>query len=287
MIAIGASNTATGLFGSFVVDGSLSKTAAADSAGQKTQLASVILSAAVFITILWFTWIFEALPEATLGAIVIHAVWHLIDLDKIGRYWKVRRDDFYAGLAALLGVLAFGILEGLIIAVSVSFLLLLARVSRPGWSILGRVVDEESDDVAFQSLELHSDAETFPGLLIIRFDADLFFANANVFADGVREAVDATDPKPSVVLFDAESVSDIDSTALLVMRDLRKELAAEGIDLWAARLKTRVTETVDRTGAEEFGRRFPTVRVAVKAFQAGDGLDESAESQEDEQAGEP
>jgi len=282
MIALGAANAATGLVGSFVVDGSLSKTAAADSAGQKTQLASVILTAAVFITILWFTWIFEMLPEATLGAIVIHAVWHLIDFHKISRYWKVRHDDFYAGFAALLGVLVFGILAGLIIAVGVSFLLMLARVSRPGWSVLGRTIDEESDDVAFQSLESHPDAETFPGLLIIRFDADLFFANANVFADDVREAVDAADPKPSVVLFDAESVSDIDSTAMMVMQELRDELAADGIDLWTARIKSRVQETVDRVEGLDMGRVFPTVRVAVKAFQEREASDEISAAGEDD-----
>ncbi|MEA2026442.1 MAG: SulP family inorganic anion transporter, partial [Chloroflexota bacterium] len=268
MIALGAANAATGIVGSFVVDGSLSKTAAADQARQKTQFASLALTAAVFITILFLTGLFENLPEATLGAIVIHAVWHLIDFGKIRRYWKVRRDDFYAGFAALLGVLAFDILTGLIIAVSVSFLLILARVSRPGWSILGRTLDKESDDVAFQSVESHPDAETFPGLLIIRFDADLFFANANVFADDVRDAIERTDPKPSVVLFDAESVSDVDSTAMMVMRDLREELVGQGIELWTARMKTRVRETIGRVDDLEFGRVFPTVRVAVEAFKA-------------------
>jgi high affinity sulfate transporter 1 len=267
MIALGASNAASGLVGSFVVDGSLSKTAAADGAGQKTQLASVILVSAVLVTILFFLWVFEMLPEATLGAIVIHAVWHLVDFDKIARYWKIRRDDFWAGFAALIGVLVFGLLVGLIIAVAVSFLLLLARVSRPSWSVLGRTVDEASDDVAYQDIVSHPDAETFPGLLIIRFDADLFFANANVFADSVSEAISAADPKPRVVLFDAESVSDIDSTAMMAMRQLRDELAAEGIKLWTARMKTRVRETIDRVDSLEMGRVFPSVRAAVAAYQ--------------------
>ena len=268
MIALGASNLATGLVGSFVVDGSLSKTAAADSAGQKTQFASLALTAAVFFTILFLTGLFENLPEATLGAIVIHAVWHLIDLDKIGRYWSVRRDDFWAGAAALLGVLIFGLLAGLLIAIGVSFLLMLARVSRPQWAILGRTHDEVSDDVAFQSVETHPDAETFPGLMIIRFDADLFFANVNVFADSVHEAVDAADPTPTVVLIDAESISDIDSTALMALRDLRAELDAQGIEIWAARVKSRVSEVIGRTNGVREGHVFPTVRAAVAAFEA-------------------
>jgi SulP family sulfate permease len=272
MIAIGAANTASGLVGAFVVDGSLSKTAAADQAGQKSQFTSVILFAAVFITILFLTGLFENLPEATLGAIVIHAVWHLIDFQKIGRYWTIRRDDFWAGAAALLGVLIFGLLAGLAIAVAVSFVLLLARVSRPRWNILGRTEHAASDDVAYQAIDTHPDAETFPGLLIIRFDADLFFANASIFADDVRDAIEASEPKPRVVIFDAESVSDIDSTAMMAMRDLKQELANEGTELWIARMKSRVSETLARIDGYETGRVFPTVRIAVRAF-----LDEEAQ----------
>ena len=221
MIALGVSNAATGLFGSFTVDGSLSKTAAADQAGQKTQMASIALSAAVFITILFLTGLFTNLAEATLAAIIIHAVWHLIDFEKITRYISIRKDDFWAGVVAVLGVLLFDILTGLLIAVGLSFLLLLARASRPRWNILGRTGEEESEDVAFQGLDAHPDAETFPGLVMIRFDADLFFANASVFADDISSAIEAAGSPTSVVLIDAESINDVDSTAIEVIRDLR------------------------------------------------------------------
>lgn len=268
MIGMGVANAASGLVGSFVVDGSLSKTAAGDQAGQKTQLASVALSAAVFITILFLTGLFYSLPEATLGAIVIHAVWHLINFEKVGRYLRFRREDFYAGLAALLGVLLLDILAGLLIAVAVSFVLLLARVSRPNWTLLGRVRDEASDDVSYQGLDAHPDAETFPGLLITRFDGDLFFANANVFTDDVRGAVAAADPRPRVVLLDGESINDIDATALDAISELRDELEAEGIETWVARVKESVWETAQRAEGFSIGRRFASVRAAVAAFQA-------------------
>jgi high affinity sulfate transporter 1 len=286
MIGIGASNAAAGFVGAFVVDGSLSKTAAADQAGQKSQFASVALFAAVFITILLLTGLFENLAEATLGAIVIHAVWHLIDFERVNRYWKIRHDDFWAGLAALLGVLVFDILTGLLIAVGVSFLLLLARASRPRWAVLGRTAVEGSDDTTFADVSTHPDAETYPGLLIIRFDADLFFANANVFADDVQSAVEAADPRPSVVLIDAESVSDVDSTALLVIRDLRDELAGEGIELWVARVKSRIVETASRVDGLEADKSFPSVRSAVRAFQEY-GPDATAADVEAEDAGPP
>ena len=269
MIALGASNAAAGLFGGFVVDGSLSKSAAADQAGQKTQMASFMLTVAVFITILFLTGLFENLAEATLGAIVIHAVWHLIDLGKVSRYLKVRRDDFWAGLVAMLGVLLFDILTGLAIAVIVSMIFLVGRASRPNWAILGRVRDEESDDIAFQSLENHPHAETFPGLLILRFDADIFFANANVFRDAVRAAVAEPDPPIQVVLLDAESIFDVDSTALAMLAELRQELEAEGIVFWVARVKDHLMEELERFDAIEpihFERMFPTVRAAVDSF---------------------
>jgi len=271
MIGLGAANLATGVVGAFVVDGSLSKTAAADQAGQRTQLASLALTAAVFVTILLLTGLFENLPEATLGAIVIHAVWHLIDFERVGRYWSVRRDDFWAGAAALFGVLVFDILAGLVIAVVTSFLLLLARASRPSWSVLGRTLDEDSDDVAFQDISTHPGAETFPGLLIVRFDADLFFANANVFVEDMRGAIAAADPRPSVVLLDAESISDVDTTALAILRDFRKELEAEGIEVWMARLKTRVRELIELVHGMPPEHVYPTVRSAVAAFEARQG----------------
>ncbi|MFQ5966890.1 MAG: SulP family inorganic anion transporter [Acidimicrobiia bacterium] len=269
MVALGASNAAAGFFGGFVVDGSLSKSAAADQAGQKTQMASFVLTAAVFITILFLTGLFANLAEATLGAIVIHAVWHLIDFGKIARYLKVRKDDFWAGLAAMLGVLVFDILAGLAIAVGVSIVFLVARASRPHSAILGRVRDEESDDIAFQSLENHPQAETFPGLIIFRFDADLFFANANVLKEAVRDAIASTEPTPRVVLIDAETIFDVDSTALAAMAELVEELGAEGIEIWMARVKDHLVEMLERADAirpVHFERLFPSVRAAVEAF---------------------
>lgn len=273
MVGLGAANLTTGVVGAFVVDGSLSKTAAADQAGQRTQLASVALTAAVFVTILFLTGLFENLPEATLGAIVIHAVWHLIDFERVGRYWSLRRDDFWAGAAALIGVLVLGILAGLVIAVGTSFLLLLARASRPSWSVLGRTLHEGSDDVAFQDVSTHPEAESFPGLLIIRFDADLFFANANVFVDDVREAIMAADPRPTVVLLDAESISDVDTTALTVLREYRHELESEGVEVWMARLKSHLSQFVQRAHGVAPDHVYPTVRAAVAAFQARQVLD--------------
>jgi MFS superfamily sulfate permease-like transporter len=132
--------------------------------------------------------------------------------------------------------------------------------------------------VAYQDVATHPGAETFPGLLIIRFDADLFFANATVFADHVTEAVSEAEIRPSVVLIDAEAISDADSTALLVVRDLRDELADQGIELWTARVKSRVAEGAGRVEGVEADTVYPTVRSAVAAFEARAVAGEPAES---------
>jgi SulP family sulfate permease len=268
MFALGAASLGAGLAGSFTVDGSLSKTAAADQAGQRTQLASFVVVAAVFLTILFLTGLFEQLPEATLGAIVIHAVWHLIDLGRVGRFWTLRRADFWPGLVALAGVLVLGILLGLLVAIAVSFLLVLARATRPSWGVLGRVADERTGEVVYRRTAAHADARTIPGLVIVRFDAELFFANANVFAAAVRSSL-ADAPQPvRVVLIDAESVNDIDATAMAVLRELDDELRGASIELWFARLKASLEASMARFGIDSGGRRYPSVERAVIDFEA-------------------
>ncbi len=272
LIALGAANAGAGLFGGFVVDGSLSKSAAAEAAGQKTQMASVVLSVAVFVTILFLTGLFENLAEATLGAIVIHAVWRLIKFGKVGRYRPVRRGDFAAGLAALLGVLVFDILAGLGIAVVLSRLVLLARASRPPWYLLGRTREagpDDDDHVVFRNIATHPQARTTPGLVILRFDAQLFFANANVFRQAVLDCVDAADTPVRVVLVDAEGITDIDATALAMLDQLITDLADRGVQLWTARMSQPVADITSRHAhiAEVHpAREYPTVRSAVDAF---------------------
>ncbi len=271
MIALGAANAGAGLSGGFVVDGSLSKTAAADGAGQQTQLTSVIVAALVLITALWFTGLFENLPEATLAAIVIHAVWHLIDFEKVGRYARIRKDDFWAGFAALVGVLAFGILPGLAVAVILSLFFLVGRASRPNTEILGEITHDGI--TVYRSVDRYPNARQVPGLLIYRFDAQLFFANAPVFEERLMEAIAAAETPVEVALVDAEGIGDIDSTALVMLHDLQEKLALRGISLWFARVRGEPREVVQ--DAEAFAHLeeppiYPTVGLGVRAFEAGD-----------------
>ena len=173
LIGLGMANLGAGLLQGFTVGGSLSKTAANDAVGGRTQVAGIAAAALVLLTMLVLTPLFHNLPEATLGAVVIFAVWGLMDVAALRRYWRLRRLDFVLALTALMGELVFDVLPGLLLAVVVSLILLIYRASRPHLAVLGKVPGQH----AYASAEQHSEYTTVPGLLIVRVDAPLFFAN--------------------------------------------------------------------------------------------------------------
>jgi high affinity sulfate transporter 1 len=264
MIALGVANTGAGLSQGFVVDGSLSKTAASDEAGANSQMVSIIVAAMVIVTVLFLTPLFENLPEATLGAIVIHAVWHLINFAKLRYYRRVKGIDYWAAIVAIVGVLAFGILLGLILAVTLSLLGLLIHAKRPTTAFLGKVPGEN----VYGDIEEFPDAVTVPGLLIFRFEEQLFFANAPDFRQEIRLAI-AADPTIQMVLVDAEAINDLDVTAVDMLSELYDELSKAGVDLRFARMRANVEVYMQRAGLEETigaGHFYPSVESGVQAF---------------------
>ena len=267
LIAYGAANAGAGISQGFVVDGSLSKTAASVGAGAKSQMVSIIAAVIILITIVALTPLFYALPEATLGAIVIHAVWHLINFRKLQAYRKVTSLDFWTAVICMFGVLALGILQGLVLAIGIGLLALIIGTKTRATSILGRVPDEN----IFRGLENYPDGQTYPGLLILRFDGSLFFANAPDFADEVRVGVELSDPAPRVVLIDGESINGIDATAINTIIELNDELARKDITLRFARVRANVMEIMQRAGLEEvIGSQdfYTSVHDGVDAFLA-------------------
>jgi anti-anti-sigma factor len=266
MIGLGFANLGAGFSQGFVVDGSMSRSSAANQAGVMSQMSSIIFAAMMVITIIALTPLFKNLPEATLGAIVIHAVWHLIDLSELKRLHKIRFDDFLAASVALLGVLVLGILQGLVIAVLLSLLQLLRRIKAPSTAVLGRV---PSRDV-FRNIENYAGAQTYSGLLILRFDGLLFFANAPNFREKVKLSV-KDDPTIRMVLVDFESVSDIDTTAIDMLEKLNGELAKINIDMRFSRMNKSVREFFKKSGLEEIigaEHFYISVREGVDAYLA-------------------
>jgi len=247
LIALGVASTGAGISQGFVVDGSLSKTSASVEAGGKSQMVSIIAAVIILITIVALTPLFYALPEATLGAIVIHAVWHLINPKTLTRYRKFPQLDFWTAVIAMVGVLTLGILQGLLLAAFIGILALLVATKTRSTSILGKVPGEK----IYLGLENYPEGETFPGLLILRFDGSLYFANAPDAANELRAAIEMSDPSPKVVLIDGESINSIDATAIIQLEEVVDELKRSGIELKFARIRSNVMEIVERTGFVE------------------------------------
>jgi len=270
LVALGASNLGAGLLQGFSVDASLSRSAVADSSGVKSQMSGFILFAFLVVTMLVLMPLFQNLPEAVLGAIVIAAVTHLVDIGALRRLRRVDHTDFLLALICFSGVLVFGILMGLLIAVVVSLLALVFRAYRPSAAVLGRApgaIDDEA--LRYRGLDDHPDCETFPGLVILRVDGELFFANARWFRDTVRSLVRGQSPPVREVLVHAGAVPYIDTTAATMLTELIAELDESDVELDFARVTTPLYEDLERNGIVELvgGERFhDTVAAGVEEY---------------------
>lgn len=271
MIGLGAANLGAGLSGGFVVDGSLSKTAAGVDAGQKTQMTSIITAIFVLITIVALTGLFEPLPEAVLGAIVVHAVWKLIDFSGFAALWRARRIDFWLAIAAFLGVILIDILEGIIIGIVLSLVALIYRASFPQGTEIGRVEDDEGH-YEFVGVDANPDAETLPGVVVFRPFGSLIFSNAAAFSQQARELLwQRTDPPASVLIVDCEQMADLDITGAEEIVSLRDQLADAGVELWLARLHGDALAIAESAGVVDAigeDRIKATVRLAGQSYRA-------------------
>ena len=244
LIAIGASNTGAGLFTGFPIGSSLSKSAANDRAGARTPASLVTAAAATALVALFLTPLFEPLPEATLGAIVVVAVASMMKVAKMRQLWQLRRVDFWLAMIALVGVLVVPTLEALGIAVVVSLAMLVWRSSQPRLTFLGRARG------GLEPVDLRAaPTAAIPGLLIVRPDEMLFFANVAAVRDGIIEAAAAAEPRPTVVLLDLALTPEVDVPVVEALQDLDQRLAAEGIELWLSGLRPDARDLLDRAGA--------------------------------------
>ena len=287
LIALGASNLGAGLFQGFAVDASLSRSAIADEAGMKTQVSSLIAFALVLITAVALAPLFRNLADATLAALIIISVVNLISIDEFRRLYGLDKVEFGLAVISLLGVLLFGILPGLAVAIVAALSALVYRGYRPHTAVLGRVTgDEEDEDYGFRDIERHPQAETYPGLVIFRFDTELFFANANHFRDQIREVVREAQPPARAILVDAGAISHIDTTGTDMLAELVSELTESNVELLLARVKGPVRDILRRSGLEDaFGgdRIYPTVRAGVAAYLARHGgMEESTDQPTDD-----
>jgi high affinity sulfate transporter 1 len=271
LVALGVANAAAGLFQGFPISSSASRTPVAVSAGARTQLAPLVGALAIALMLLFAPGLVRNLPQAALAAIVIAAATTLIELRAVIRLLRVRRSEFFLFLGAFLAVALLGVLRGIFVAILLALGNFIRRAWRPHDAVLGRVDDLKG----YHDLDRFPRARTIPGLVIYRFDAPLFFANAANFR---RRALGLIRAQEGVrwILVAAEPMTDVDVTAGTVLRDLLDELDEAGVELAFAEMKDPVKDRLrryglyDRIGADRF---FPTLGTAVDAYVRGSGID--------------
>ena len=243
LVGLGAANLGAGLFQGFSIGSSLSKSAANDRAGARTPVALIVCAALTVIVALFFTPFFAPLPEAVLAAVVIVAITGMIKIKTFRRLYRLSRMDFTLAVVALLGVLTFEALEGLLIAVILSLFALVWRASQSKLSILGR----EPGRILFSDSRRHPENRLLPGLMILRPDEGLFFANADSLRNEISRLVETATPAVKVVLLDLEMSNQLDVPALDMLAELKEELGERNVELWLSRIHGQVREALARS----------------------------------------
>jgi SulP family sulfate permease len=244
---IGAANIGAGLVGGFPVNGSQSRSFVLSDAGSKTQVSNLWAALFVLLTLLLLAPLFAYLPTAALAGIVIVAGVGLLDTAEFSALWRYRKTEFWMGIVTIAAVLTIGMLGGIIVAIGLSLLAVVLQASSPSTAFLGRLPGTDT----YRDIADHPDAMTFTGLVIYRFDAPLFFANAARFRDDIVGAIDQTDPPITDVLFDGEAMYDIDSTGAQTLLELLDTLDDLEIGFSMARIRTELRDEFRAAGVDE------------------------------------
>jgi MFS superfamily sulfate permease-like transporter len=264
-VAIGACNVAAGLSQGFAVTGADSRTAVNDAMGGKTQVTGLVAAAAMALVLLFFTGPLRYLPGAALGAVLISAAIGLFDWRALVRFYRIREGELLVCVAAMLGVVTLGAIQGIVLSIALAMLVLLVRSSRPADSTLGRVKGLQG----FYDVATHEDATVVPGLVVYRFNASVIFYNAPYFRRRVLAAAEAN-PAATWLIVDAAPIVHLDSTGADTIAALADDLAARGTRLVIAGVLAQVQRMLERSGAlERLGADavFPTLRAAVEAYE--------------------
>jgi sulfate permease, SulP family len=260
-------NLVSALLGGMIAAGSMSASAVKEAAGARSQVANLVTWVLAIVTVLFLTPLFAALPEAVLAALIIHAIWHIIVSRKLRHVRLVSRAEFLLGLLALFGVLLIDVLQGLVIGLIASLVLVIYRSSRPHISPLGRVPGVPG---AYTSLERHPENAPVPGALILRLDSPMTYYNALTIRDQLNALVAAAVPPPQAVILDAAVQDRLDLTSGEVLNGFFKDMKRQGIVVGVAEAHAPVIEFARRLGLPDLaaeGRRFPTVDAAVRTLE--------------------
>jgi high affinity sulfate transporter 1 len=272
MGAIGVANLAGGLFGGFPISASSSRTPVAEAAGARSQLPGVVGALLIVAFIVVAPDLTTYLPSATLAAVVIVAATSLVDVKAFARLLRMSKTEAALSVSAFLGVALVGVLQGIVIAIALSFVAFIERAWRPHRTELVRVDGLKG----YHDVERHPEGRRIPGLLIVRWDAPLFFANGGIFDDAIRGMVEEAGEEIHWVVLAAEPITGLDTTAVDEVAELDDYLLRHDIRLVFAELKGPIHDRLVRYGLGgrfDEDRFFPTLGTAVKAYVRSSGTD--------------
>jgi high affinity sulfate transporter 1 len=265
MVGLGAANLVTGFFQGFPISSSASRTPVAEVAGAQTQLTSVVGALAIAFLLVAAPRLLQHLPNAALAAVVIAAAIGLIEITDLKRIYRIQQWEFWLSIACFAGVAVFGAIPGIGLAIAIAIAEFLWDGWRPHSAVLGRAEGIKG----YHDVTRYPDARRIPGLVLFRWDAPLFFANAEFFRERALEAVAKSPTAVRWLVVAAEPVTSVDVTACDIVADLDKALHAEGIELCFAELKDPVKDKLKRFGLyAQFGEEgfFPTIGAAVSSY---------------------
>lgn len=265
LYGLGAASLLSGLFGGFAVSASDSRTAVADNAGGKSQVANLVGAGVIALILLFFSGILKPLPSAALGAVVISAGLTLFDFKTFRRAWKQQRSDFWIGIIAFVGAAVLGLLPGIIIAV----LLSLWNVLMAGANTQLVVLSRSDVGNVWRNVKRQPEGYFVPGLTVVRWESGLFFGNSRGFARQVKALVAQANPKPAWVVFDAEATGDVDFTGTTMLEELIGTLRGQGVTFAVAEPSGRLHDSLHRAGIDSLlgaDRIFPSVDAALKGY---------------------
>ena len=272
MVGLGAANLAAGFFQGFPISSSSSRTPVAEAAGARTQLTGVVGALSVALLLLLAPDLLQYLPSSALAAVVIASAIGLIEIADLRRIFRIQRWEFWLSIVCTIGVAVLGAIPGIGMAIVIAVIEFLWDGWRPHFAVLGRAEGVKG----YHDITRYPDARLIPGLVLFRWDAPLFFANAELFRDRVLDAA-ASSPTPvRWLVVAAEPVTSVDVTAADVLAELDEALQEAGIELCFAEMKDPVKDKLKRFGLHaRFGEEtfFPTVGAAVSSYLATHSVD--------------
>lgn len=269
LIGLGAANIVGSLFQSYPTTGGFSRTAVNDQAGAKTGLAAVISAVLIALTLLFLTPLFYYLPKAILASVIMVAVFGLIDFKEAKHLWQTDRVDFFMLLATFLGTLSLGIEQGILIGVTLSLGVVIFRTTLPHFAVLGKIPGEP----LYKNINRFDNLERRDDILIMRFDARLYFANVNFFKETIEEEIDKRKDELKLFILDANSINSVDSSGIHALDEILEYCQSLGIEFYMTSVKGPLRDTLQRAhfdekiGEENF---FMHIQTAVDHFDEKD-----------------